>query len=140
MKQLPNKNILKEMLRYAFFGGVTTILNLLMYYFMVELDMNYLIANVLSFVIAVVISYYFNKKWVFIEKRSRDRKNEFIRYVLVRFFSIVLDSLLLYIAVSCLRQDKMLSKVFISGGIILATYLLNKIYVFEKGKRNEEIH
>ena len=105
MKRLLNKNTLKEMLRYAFFGGVTTILNLLMYYFMVELDMNYLIANVLSFVIAVVISYYFNKKWVFIEKRSRARKNEFIRYVLVRAFSIVLDSLLLYIAVSCLRQD-----------------------------------
>ncbi len=127
-------NALKEVLRYAFFGAVTTVLNLILYYCMIKIGMQYLLANVLSFAVAVVISYYFNKKWVFSNACKGNIWNELVRYIGVRVFSIFVDSALLYLAVDFWKQDEIISKVFISGGVILGTYVLNKVYVFGKGK------
>ena len=129
-----------EIFSYAFFGVITTCINLLLYWFFLKIGIHYLISNIISFAIAVVLSYYFNKKWVFVSIHE-GTGNQFFKFVMVRILAIGIDSVLLYLAVDILLQDEMISKFIISGGIIFATYIVNKIYVFGKGKsKDEEIH
>lgn len=126
------KNV-QEIILYFFFGGLTTIINIIIYYIMIKSGIHYIASNILSFAIAATISYYFNKKWVFLLEDSKKEKQRFMKYVFVRIASISLDSILLLIAVEFLKQNQLISKIFISGGIILLTYSVNKLFVFQKG-------
>ena len=126
------KNV-QEIILYFVFGGLTTIINIIIYYIMIKSGIHYIASTILSFAIAATISYYFNKKWVFLLEDNKKEKQRFMKYVFVRIASISLDSILLLIAVEFLKQNQLISKIFISGGIILLTYSVNKLFVFQKG-------
>lgn len=55
---------------YLFFGGLTTVVNFMVYFFCKDLlEQNYLVANVISWVAAVLFAFVTNKLWVFQSKR-----------------------------------------------------------------------
>ena len=43
-----------ELIKYCFFGGITTLLNLALLYVFVEMGMNYIVANTIAYIITVV--------------------------------------------------------------------------------------
>lgn len=56
----------KEVLLYLFFGGLTTVISIGSYsYCDVALHMNPLVANIISWILAVLFAYVTNKIWVF---------------------------------------------------------------------------
>ena len=60
----------KEVLLYLFFGGLTTVISIGSYsYCDVALHMNPLVANIISWILAVLFAYVTNKIWVFNEER-----------------------------------------------------------------------
>lgn len=126
-----------QLLKYGFWGILVTLFNLLLLYLFVEGRMHYLVANVLSYSIAVVVSYFTNSYFVF---TSSEKKSfvHFVKFLIVRIISIACDSSLLYITVSIFALPLMPAKVAISFLIILLTYLANKLYVFGKKRTNEE--
>lgn len=125
------KNVL-ELIRYGFWGGVTSLLNLVLFFLFVHMGIPYLISNISTYWIAVIVSYFFNKKFVF--KRDEEKKNckELIKYFLVRILSVLADSSLLWISVDIFMFNIMISKSAISIFIIMLTYFLNKLFVFQK--------
>ncbi|MDO4793510.1 MAG: GtrA family protein [Filifactor alocis] len=131
---------LKELIRYAFFGVLSTGINFVLFYMLIKLRVHYIACNILSYVVAVYISYYFNKWWVFEEDRS-ERSNDVIKkikYFFVRVLSLLVDTSLLYLCVGFFKRDVFISKIVIAVVIILATYLINKYYVFGDKKENYE--
>ena len=60
----------KEVLLYLFFGGLTTVISIGSYsYCDVALHMNPLVANIISWILAVLFAYVTNKIWVFNAER-----------------------------------------------------------------------
>ena len=56
----------KEMLLYLFFGGLTFVVSIITYgFFNVSLGLNELIANIISWIIAVTFAFFTNRIWVF---------------------------------------------------------------------------
>ena len=56
----------KEMLLYLFFGGLTFVISVITYaFFNVSLGMNELVANVFSWILAVLFAFFTNRIWVF---------------------------------------------------------------------------
>ena len=55
-----------EFVKFSFVGGIMTILNLVLFTLMVEfLKINYLVSNVLSYIIAITLSYFLNYIFTF---------------------------------------------------------------------------
>lgn len=120
-----------ELIKYGFWGVVTTLLNLALYFVLIRFGIYYLISNVLSYIIAVIVSYFFNNFFVFnqVEKEKISIKKIF-KYFLIRILSLGLDSALLYGCVSIFHLNQIWSKLFVSFLVIMLTYLLNKKFVF----------
>ena len=60
------KNNFKELVLYTIFGNITFVISIVSYaLFNLCFGSNELIANVLSWMFAVLFSYFTNKKWVF---------------------------------------------------------------------------
>lgn len=96
--------------------------------------MNYILGNVISYGIAIVISYIFNKKFVFetSEKNTHnDETIQIIKYFVVRILSISIDSGLLWVFVEIAHVKVYMSKIIVSVLVILLTYLVNKCFVFK---------
>ena len=123
-----------NLFRYGFWGCVTTAINLLIFFIFLRLHMNYILGNVISYGIAIVISYIFNKKFVFetSEKNTHnDETIQIIKYFVVRILSISIDSGLLWVFVEIAHVKVYMSKIIVIVLVILLTYLVNKCFVFK---------
>lgn len=124
----------ESLIRYGIFGVITVGINLILYKVFLVINMNYILASLISYFIASLISYYFNLFFVF-KQRIEGFFYEIVRifkYFSVRIGSVFVDTFLLYLAVDKLKCDKFFSKIFISIFVILITYFFNK-KILKKG-------
>lgn len=123
------KNRIIELVKYAFWGCVTTAVNLLLFQLFVVLGMPYLLSNVVSYIIAVILSYIVNSKFVF---QSADHKaTNQLKFYFMRVVSITVDSLLLMLIHEVFGVALLLSKIIVSAIIISSTYLGCKLWIFK---------
>lgn len=122
-----------EFIRYSIVGGITTCLNLVVFYLFTHTSMNYVVNNIVSYFIAVIVSYYLNERFVFLNQDQKSKHFiKIVKYILIRAVSILVDSGLLYVCVSIFKCDVMISKLIISMGVIICTYIFNRLFVFKK--------
>lgn len=91
-------------------------------------------ANTLSYIIAVVINYFLNKKYVFktVNNEKLGRCIEFVKFFVVRMISLLIDNSLFYLVVDILHVNIYLGRIALSTLIIMSTFVINKVFVFKK--------
>ena len=102
---------------------------------MVEyLKINYLISNVLSYVIAITLSYFLN--YIFTFKMYKITKKEhakrIINYFIMKLSLLALDSGFLYILVDILKFNVYLSKIGLTLLFLVISYPISKIIIGKK--------
>ncbi len=127
----------REIINYLVVGVLTTLINLIIYFICVHtfLDasnsLELQIANVLSWVGAVLFAYITNRIFVF-QSKSKEYLKEIISFFGARLSTLLLDMLIMFIFVSLLRQSDTLAKLISQILVIIANYILSKIFVFKK--------
>lgn len=124
-----------ELIKYGLFGVITTAINLLLFALFKELGMHYLWANTVSYIIAVIINFVFNQRYVFEQTAKRGSKNywiQFVKFVVLRIVSLGVDNGLFYVLVTIFGWPVYPSRIGLSIVIILVTYIINKIFIFRK--------
>ncbi len=119
-----------EFIRYGFWGMISVIINLLLFYIFVAVHCPYIIANMVSYILAVIFSYIVNNKYVFQGNRKNNDKIKKIKYFLMRGSSIFVDSLLLAFFYQICGFTLILSKIIDSVLLIISTYILSKYWIF----------
>lgn len=125
----------KETISYVIFGILTTIVNLISYYFFSSIiNINYLISNTISWIISVVFAYITNKFYVFDSKDKRKdvMVKEFIKFVNCRLTSGVIEILLLFLLVDMMKVNDIISKLAIGVIVVVLNFIFSKIFVFQK--------
>ena len=131
INSITEKLLTKQIILYLIFGVLTTLVNILLYIFFVDLcQINYIIGNVLSWFFSVVFAYVTNRIWVF-ESKNEKILLEFSFFVGGRIFSGVLDTSLMFIFVSILLFDDLISKIVINVIVVIINYLLSRDIVFK---------
>lgn len=125
----------KETISYVIFGILTTIINLISYYFFSNIiSINYLISNIISWIISVSFAYVTNKLYVF---HSKDKNKdvvikEFIKFVNCRLTSGVIEMILLFLLVDMIKVNDIISKFVIGVIVVVLNFIFSKIFVFQK--------
>lgn len=132
---LPFYRKYKEPLLYLFFGGVTTVLSIFLYWlFAHPLGLDPLVANVVSWILCVAFAYVTNRTWVFRDK-AHDPKGilrEAASFVLGRLATLGMEELILYLGISVLGINDVLVKVIAQILVIVGNYVISKLIVFKK--------
>lgn len=124
----------EELWNYLIVGALTTVVSIGSYsIFSKLLKINYLISNVLSWVVSVIFAYFTNRWFVFHSKEKKKFK-EFIAFVSSRVLTLLLDSGLMIVGVDYLKIDDLLTKVLVQIIIVISNYILSKLIVFKKEK------
>ena len=127
----------KEVINYLIFGVLTTVVSITVFYvFNKPLGLNEHVANIISWLCAVLFAYITNKLFVF-ESKTADRKElikEIISFYGARLLTLGIEEAILFIGVSLLKIDSMFVKVAAQFIVIVANYVLSKLFIF-KGKK-----
>ena len=125
----------KPMVLYLFFGGVTTLVNIVVYLFCTELfHIHYLISNVAAWILAVLVAYVTNRTWVFeSDKRSaRAIVLEFGLFVSARLLSGVFDMATMFLCVDIIGLNGLAAKIIANVAVVVLNYVFSKWIVFRK--------
>lgn len=127
----------KEIITYLFFGFVTTVVNYGMFALLVRVfHLDVVPANIISWIVAVVVAFVTNKLWVF-ESKARDAKTiarEFGEFVAGRLITLGLETLLLWIFVDKLGMNDLVMKIITSVIVVIVNYIFSKFIIFRKKK------
>lgn len=122
----------EEIINYLIFGVLTTLVSILSYSFFTRLfNFNYTISNILSWILSVTFAFFTNQKYVFKTNSSSYIKDIF-KFYLSRLTSLGIELVIMYILVTLLYLNDMISKIIVQFIVIVLNYVLSKLFVFKK--------
>ncbi len=127
----------KEILLYLFFGVVTTVVNYGVYALCVRgFHMDVVPANIIAWVLAVIVAFVTNKLWVF-ESKTWNPKiagKEFGEFVVARLATLVIETVLLWIFVDKLHVNDLIMKIITNVIVVILNYIFSKFIIFKEKK------
>ncbi len=122
----------EEIINYLIFGVLTTLISILSYAFFTRLiNFDYVISNILSWILSVTFAFFTNQKYVFKTSSSNKIKDMF-KFYLSRLTSLGIELITMYILVTLLSLNDMISKIIVQFVAIVLNYVLSKLFVFKK--------
>ena len=137
----------REVISYLFFGGLTTILNLVVKYILLFtiLDaskaIQLQIAVIISWIVACLFAYITNRIFVF-RSKSKEILKEIISFFTARIITLGMEMLIMFIFVTLLALNSDLWVVIWSIisqiVVILANYIFSKLIIFKNKEKKED--
>ena len=128
-----------DLIAYLFFGALTTLVNYAVYLPCYNwLGWSATLSNVIAWVTAVAFAFLTNKPFVFISHdwSAKTLWPELTKFVGCRLGSGALETLIIFVAVDCLRPEDALwgnvVKLITSVLVVIVNYVGSKLLVFRK--------
>ena len=123
-----------DVIRYIFFGGCTTLVNLVCFYIMRAMGIPLMSANVISIILAILFAYVVNSRFVFHDRCEtlKDHIQPFLKFISARLVTMVIEVGGVWLLAEILGFQDMFAK-FCTQFIVLA--LNSKFIIFTTGKR-----
>lgn len=123
----------REAITYLFFGGLTTVINIAVYYICAAIGMSTAIANAIAWILSVLFAYITNRIWVFRSHSSgKALMKEFGSFVACRVATGVLDEIIMIVGVDVLGIWGLGVKVFANILVIILNYVFSKLLIFRR--------
>ena len=125
----------KGVIAYLFFGGCTTVVNIISYYICAHwLDFSTIVSTAAAWVLAVIFAFVTNKLFVF-ESRSWEREvlaKEVSSFFLCRAATGGLDIVIMYVGVDRMGLFDVGVKTLSNVVVIILNYVASKWMIFKK--------
>lgn len=122
----------RQFIKFAIVGFSSTILDWGLYFILTRYFLLfYLSAKALSFVLGVINSYVWNRRWTF---RSKEPKkfHQFSKFLVVASVGLGINTLIMFIVVSQLHLSDIIGLLLSSIFVMSWNFLVNKFWTFRE--------
>ncbi len=119
-----------EIIRYIIAGILTTIVSIASYNLLRNINIDYKICTILSWILAVIFAYFINKLFVF--KSQKNNIKEFINFILARLLSLFIEFIFMMIMVDFININDRIAKLIVQFVVLVLNYIFSKFFVFKK--------
>ena len=129
----------KEIINYLIVGVLTTIVSLGIYYLLTFTILNpnnaiqLQVANVISWIGAVIFAYFTNRKFVF-ESKEKNMLKEASKFAISRVGTLLMDMLIMFVTVNLMNIQHWIAKLIVQVVVTILNYIFGKFLVFNKKK------
>ncbi len=128
--------LIKQFIKFGIVGFINTINSWIIYYFLIFINVNYLISTTLAYFLSSIIGYMLNKKWVF--KRNSDmEKSSIFKYYIVYISSYFLNLLCMYVLVDIINISDLFAPILVLFVTVPFNFIFSRIWVFKGKKYNK---
>jgi len=123
----------REISLYLIFGVLTTIIGVGGYALLLGIGWHYVVASTVSWLLAVLFAFITNRKYVFASKAISINEilKEGTSFFMSRIGTWIMETAGLMFLIESLQMDQMISKYIMSILVIVANYVLSKVFVFQ---------
>jgi len=118
----------KQISRFIFVGILNTIVGYGAYFILLYLNIYYMLALIIMYVIGVAHSFIWNKKWTF--RSMGSTRNEGIKFVSVYCIAFLINLIILALFVEGLKLNPQIGQVFALGIVTLISFFGHKYWSF----------
>lgn len=124
----------RQLLLYTLFGGLTTVIDLAVYYILYNLfSVHYLVAQTISWIAAVLFAYVTNKRYVFVSRaRGMTMLAELAKFISGRLFSFGVQTVCLAVLVELAHWNENVVRLPVLVIVTILNYVVSRVFVFEK--------
>jgi putative flippase GtrA len=132
----------KEMILYVFFGGCTTLVNVISYIVCTRVfHIHLLMSTIIAWLLAVLFAYVTNRKYVFLSENTSARSIlfEFISFISCRLLTGAVDVGIMYVFVDRLGFNDLLIKILSNLFVIVTNYIASRLIIFKAHDKKENL-
>lgn len=120
----------KQFIKFSLVGVTNTIIDFSAYFFLTRvLAVHFLVANIISFTIAVSWSYFLNKRWTFRDTDTRTGV-QFFKFVLVNIVGLALNEGTLSLVVLVFGAHDLAAKLIAVVIVVIWNFFINRTWTF----------
>ena len=125
---------MKDIFNYIIFGIFTTIVNVVSFFCLELIGIDYKTSTIIAWVLSVIFAYMTNKKYVFksTTKSVKETTLEFSNFTLGRILSLLIDLLCMVILIDVLNISNIIAKIVTNVLVVVINYFISKLFVFKK--------
>lgn len=130
----------KEVINYLIFGGLTTVVNFVVYFIAHNiLSIDEIISNIIAWFLAVLFAYVTNKIFVFESKKNSFNAilYEISSFFACRVFSGIVETGLFALMIKKLMINDYISKIVTQIIVIILNYIFSKLIIFKKKEESK---
>lgn len=122
--------LLSQITKFGIVGVICTLIDYGIMVLLTELfGVPYLLSCAISFSISVIVNYLLSMKYVFASRDDLSKQKEFIIFVALSITGLLLTELLMWIMVDKLSIHYMLSKILVTGIVMVFNFVTRKIFL-----------
>lgn len=132
IKKIINKY--KDIIPYAFFGVLTTLVNIVVYWLCAHmLTLSVSLSTIIAWIAAVLFAYITNRKWVFHSEAHEQNEiiKEIFAFFICRLGTGFVDLACMFIFVQLLGLDDVIIKFLANVLVIILNYVASKMMIFK---------
>ena len=125
-----------QFIKFCIVGVTNTIISYVIYVIVLfvikrwQLHFDYIIANIVSYILSVLWSFYWNSRFVFEDDNKSKLKKLLKTYASYCFTGVFLNGVCSYVLIEYLKINKMLAPLMILVITVPCNYLLNRYWTF----------
>ncbi|MGX7106366.1 GtrA family protein [Hutsoniella sourekii] len=123
--------LVQQIIRFILVGGLATLIDFLVLAFLYHgLNLYYLIATVIAFIVSTIFNYWASMRFIFKSKYGPDQRHkEFIIFLILSLIGLALTSLLMVLGVDWLGLPVMFAKVLVTGFVMVFNFVSRKLFI-----------
>ena len=122
----------REVISYLFFGGCTTLVNIVSFYLLRLVNCSLFVSNFIAWFISVLFAFVTNKLFVFESKGNDKLLKECFSFFFFRVVSLLFDMGFMYLLINVLSINELVSKIVSNVFVIIINYVFSKMIIFKK--------
>ena len=137
MKKLILKMYENDVIRYMFWGGCTTLVNLVSFYLMRIAGLPLMAANIISIILAILFAYVVNSRFVFHDscETLKDHIQPFVKFISARLVTMVIEVGGVWLLAVVMGFHDMVAKFCTQFLVLVLNYIFSKFLIFTTGKK-----
>ena len=137
MKKLILKMYENDVIRYIFWGGCTTLVNLVSFYLMRIAGLPLMAANIISIILAILFAYVVNSRFVFHDscETLKDHIQPFVKFISARLVTMVIEVGGVWLLAVVMGFHDRVAKFCTQFLVLVLNYIFSKFLIFTTGKK-----
>lgn len=126
-----------QFIKFGIVGFSNTLISLAVYYILVFLGWNYLLANTMCFLISVCNAFFWNYRYVFKDKTETSIPKSFSKVFITYGISYLVSTFLIWLMVDILHISEWLAPLIRLVVTVPLNFVLNKLWAFRKREKRK---
>lgn len=122
----------QEMINYLVVGGIGTVVSILSFTILLNLGINTIASNVISWIITVALMYVLNRYFVFKKhaKKFWPVIREIVSFVSARIITLLIETLIIWVGIDVMHLNAVIIKTFAQILVIVLNYAASTLFIF----------